>query len=202
MRLSKSQLSATRKPKLCEKCKKETCLAQYSKLYEGNLDSGILLIRYSVSEEEAQRNRLWCDDSGYHFRGMMDAYYKSVEDICTTTLVRCPHEKIAVRHLRNCRDKFDKLFAMRKWDLIICSGRDALRHAFMRGGAPPALDVLAGRFVKMPETGDSQITTIPDTASMCLLGAEDSVEEMQARGQMMRECLNEMAKETGEIHGY
>jgi len=205
MKVKRGQSKTLDYSSLCSACApKLDAVKKYKPMYEGNKHSSLLLIRFSLEEEEIKRQQMWCTISGQNFVGMFDECVTRIENVCSIVLVRCAQPKYAIKHIRGCatgmyiRGRATSILEWIQhwpWKLIVCSGRLALQHSLMRGGAPPPMDVLAERFVKMPETGNALITVIPDTQGMCVSGPDDLPEVVQARGMLMHACLRAIGKE-------
>lgn len=179
----------------CIRCGEESCEERFNALYEGDKHSPILMLRYRPSLDEATEQRMWCDPAGYFFRKQFaDTTGAQVSDLCTTFIVRCPHDKTYIRHVRNCLS-WSSCLLQRPWRLIICAGKEPLSHVFLRSGKTPALDVLAGRVVSVPEYPGIRITTIPPPEGLTLLDADDTIEYVEGRRNSMRKALITLKKE-------
>jgi uracil-DNA glycosylase len=178
----------------CGLCKKDACEHQYNRVISGNAESNILLIRFVPTTEEAERQKLWCDDAGARFKMLMSNFFVDVGDVATAVLVKCPLDKVKVRNIRACREQFDKTLNRKQWKYIICGGREVTKHVFMRGGAPPPMDILAGRLVNVPEITTAKVTTIPDPASLTVLQSDDFDDAVIRRLELTRTSLIELKK--------
>lgn len=188
---------------LCDLCGDESLDDQYHGKPEGDVNSPILIIGYSPTLEEAERGRLWCTQEGQLFRSLMDRYFVPLYDVCSTVLIRCPYDTFYVRHVRNCMPFLqDGLLKRKNWRLIICLGRDVLKHVFLRGGAPPSMATLAGRMVEVPEHPGRLITVLPEPYCLVMGDGADTVSDVKDRRAVMvaaLERLNKGVKSNGTI---
>jgi len=179
----------------CVLCGNESAEEQYRLLTSGDPASPVLMIRTVVSPKEAAEGKLWVDEAGYNFRRMMSDYFVPLSSICTTVLLRCPREKILVRHVKHCKQYVQRVVVKPQWKVIICLGRESMKHVFLRGGTPPSMDVLLGRFVDVPEITEAKVTILPEPSALILIDETDTVDAFRARAYLMRHALEKLRKE-------
>jgi len=182
----------------CAACGVEALEDRYTPILSGDTKSPTLFIKMVASEEEAAHGRLWSDYCGKRFSTLMQDEFMPISEVCTTVLVRCPFDKVGVRHVRNCRTFFDRGVLSRDWRYVVCLGRDVMRHVFLRGGAPPSEDAFKGRLVAAPDNIVlGQVGLLPNPSTLMLSGPEDTDEYLQGRYEEMRSCLAALRKLIG-----
>jgi len=183
----------SRKPlPICCKCKKEAaCPAnRFMNEFAGTRKAGVLLIKLCPTEEECSRRLLYVSNAGQQFNSMFSKIMGCTLQECTTyVLVKCCVDKVKKKHITNCMENSPLNVLMQHRKVVVCLGRDVLRYVFMRGAAPPSMDILLGHAVRASEC-KNPIITLPDPERLL---------DVDEDGGRYYDALKELQKKYGDM---
>lgn len=196
-------MKVTKRPSLsCSRCKGMEATAQFRNLSEGNADAKIMLISSYPTHEECVKGRFFVSEAGIKFRYMFRQHVIPLEDCLITSMIKCAAEP-RLHNIRNCYSWLEPTFKQER-KVIVCLGRFVLKYLFMRGAAPPPLDVLLGRVTRMPEH-KAAIVTLPEPEELLLVTQDPNdfrynpARELQDRQKQMRRGLVAVADALEEL---